>query len=108
LASYARTGERFERAGLQRVAIVVDSIEQNAAMNDKLLLDFPILSDPQSRVIKQWDVYNEREDVAVPSIFLVEPDGAIRYSYRGFDYSDRPTDDELFAAVAEMSADGAR
>jgi len=39
--------------------ISVDPIENNRAMVDKLLLSFPLLSDPEGRVIKRWDVWNE-------------------------------------------------
>ena len=99
-------GERFREAGLQRVAIVNDSVERNAAMVDKLLLDFPILSDADSALIKAWGLYNEREDVAKPSLILVNADRSIAFSYVGEDYTDRPTDDELFAAAARLGGGG--
>jgi peroxiredoxin len=36
------------------VGISVDPIENNQAMVEKLLLLFPLLSDPEGRVIKEW------------------------------------------------------
>jgi peroxiredoxin len=92
-------GDRFHGAGLQPAAISVDPVEGNAALVDKLLLNFPVLSDPEARVIREWDVYNPDEDVAVPSIFLVLPDLTIAYSYRGDDFADRPGEEEIFAAL---------
>ncbi len=98
MASYARQWERFEQAGLQAAAIVVDPVENNAAMVDKLLLPFPILSDPEGRVIREYGVWNDGEGgIAKPSLFLVEPDRSFRFTYVGEDYADRPTDEELFA-----------
>jgi peroxiredoxin len=91
--------ESFESAGIRVAAVVVDAIDKNAAMIDKLLLPFPILSDPEARVIKAWGVYNEPEEIAEPAIFLVHSDLGIGHSYIGRDYADRPTDEELFAAV---------
>ena len=85
------------------VGIVVDPAENNAAMVDKLLLPFPILSDPEGRVIKEYGVWSDGEGgIAKPSLFLVQPDRSIAFSYVGEDFADRPSDDELFGAVAAM------
>jgi peroxiredoxin len=100
LASYARGWERFERAELQVVGIVVDPVENNRALIEKLLLPFSILSDPEARVIHEWDVWNPGDGgVAKPSLFLVRPDMSIAYSYVGTDFADRPTDEELWEAA---------
>ena len=82
-------------------AICVDSVEQNRAMVDKLLLPFPILSDPEASVIEPWGVLNAAErGIAKPALFLVRPDRSVAFEYIGEDFTDRPTDEELFAAVA--------
>ncbi len=94
--------ERFQAAGLGLAAIVVDSVEKNRAMVDKLMLPFPILSDPDSRVIKEWGVLNEKEmNIAQPAIFLVRQDRSVGYRYLGEDFADRPDDEQLFSGVAE-------
>ncbi len=101
--------DRFEVEGVAVAAIVVDPDENNRAMVDKLLLPFPILSDPDSRVIREWGLLNEAEhDVAKPAIFGIRRDGVISYRYVGADYTDRPTDEELFAGLKEVVGDGAR
>ena len=107
MASYARQWERFEEAGLRVAAIAVDPIENNAAMVEKLLLPFPILSDPEGRVMKEYGVWSDGEGgLARPAIFLVQPDRTVVFSYVGEDYADRPSDDELFGAVASMREPG--
>jgi peroxiredoxin len=101
LASYARNWESFERAGLRVAAICVDTVEQNRAMVDKLLLPFPVLSDPDATVIEPWGVLNMAEKgIAKPALFLVQPDWSIAYGYVGQDFTDRPTDEDLFTAAA--------
>ena len=101
MASYARSWDSFERAGLQVAAICVDSVEQNRAMVEKLLLPFPVLSDPDATVIEPWGVLNAAEkDIARPALFLVRPDRSIAFRYVGLDFTDRPTDEELFMAAA--------
>ena len=101
--------DRFEAEGVTVAAIVVDPEENNRAMVDKLLLPFPILSDPESRVIREWDLLNAAEhDIARPAIFAIRRDGSISYRYVGVDYTDRPDDEELFAGLKEVVGDGAR
>ena len=101
--------DRFQTEGVDLAAIVVDPEENNRAMVDKLLLPFPILSDPDSRVIREWDLLNAAEhDIARPAVFGIRSDGRIAYRYVGGDYTDRPTDEELFAGLKEVVGDGAR
>ena len=100
MASYARNWESFEQAGLQVAAICVDTVEQNRAMVDKLLLPFPVLSDPDAAVIAPWGVLNLAEKgIAKPALFLVLPDWSVTFRYVGEDFTDRPTDEELFAGA---------
>jgi peroxiredoxin len=101
--------DRFEAEGVAVAAIVVDPEENNRAMVDKLLLPFPILSDPEGRVIREWDVLNPAEnEIAKPAIFGIRRDGTISYRYIGTDYTDRPDDEELFAGLQEVVGDGQR
>jgi peroxiredoxin len=82
------------------VGISVDPVENNRAMVDKLLLPFPLLSDPEGRVIKDWGVWNDADGgLARPSIFALKKDGSVVWRYVGVDYADRPTDDELFESL---------
>jgi peroxiredoxin len=99
--------DRFERAHLQVAAIVVDEPSKNLAMVDKLLLPFPILSDPDAKVIHAYDVWNPGDGgVAKPALFLVRPDLTVAFAYVGTDFADRPTDEELFAAAPEANEVG--
>ena len=80
--------------------ISVDPVENNRAMVDKLLLPFPLLSDPEGGVIKDWGVWNDADGgLARPSIFALKKDGSVVWRYVGVDYADRPTDDELFESL---------
>ncbi len=80
--------------------ISVDPIENNRAMVEKLMLPFPLLSDPEGRVIKEWDVWSDTDGgIAKPSIFAIRRDGSIGWMYVGRDFADRPTDEELFNSI---------
>jgi peroxiredoxin len=88
--------------GVILAGISVDPIENNRAMAEKLLLPFPLLSDPEGRVIKEWGVWTDAEGgIARPSIFAIREDGSIVWTYVGTDFADRPTDDELFNSLRE-------
>ena len=86
--------------GVSLAGISVDPIENNRAMVDKLLLPFPLLSDPEGRVIQEWGVRNDSEGgIARPAIFAMRKDSSIAWSYIGVDFADRPTDDELLNSL---------
>jgi peroxiredoxin len=69
-------------------------------MVEKLLLPFPLLSDPEGRVVRDYGVWTDGEGgIGRPSIFAFRKDGSVAWSYVGQDYADRPTDDELFDSL---------
>ena len=59
----------------------VDSPARSAAVRADLGLRFPILSDAARSVVRAWDLYNPKEmgGIAVPAVFVLEPDRRIRY-----------------------------
>ncbi len=104
--SYARKYEEFRRRGVQVVGISVDPPDHNAAMVEKLLLPFPLLSDPQGALSRAYGVWDEEGRVAIPAIVLVDRAGVVRWIYAGRDFADRPGDDALFQGIDEMEDAG--
>lgn len=102
LASYARTSDRLREVGLNPVGISVDTVEQNKNMVEKLMLDFPLLSDPDGKVIKAFDVWNPEEGgIARTSTFVIAPNRRIVFKLVGDIPGNRPTNAEVMAAAAE-------
>src|SRR3712207_1159455 len=99
LAGYARGYEEFDKRGAQVAGISVDPPGNIARMVGKLLLPFPLLSDPRGELIKRYGLWDEEEGVAVPSILVVDRSGEIRYRYSGSDFADRPGNEAVFAAL---------
>jgi peroxiredoxin len=99
LASYARKMEEFEKRGAQIAGISVDPPSNNASMVGKLLLPFPLLSDPEGELARLFGLWNEEEGVAAPSIVVIDQSGEVRYLYSGTDVADRPRDEEVLAAL---------
>ena len=81
------------------MGISVDPPRNNAKMVGKLLLPFPLLSDPEGELARRCGLWNAAEGVAVPSIVVVDQSGEVRYLYSGSDFADRPGDEEVFAAL---------
>src|ERR671913_49649 len=99
LASYARKFEEFERRGAQIAGISVDPPPNNARMVGKLLLPFPLLSDPEGELARMFGLWNAKDGVAVPSIVVIDQSGEVRYLYSGTDVADRPRNEEVLAAL---------
>lgn len=81
------------------MGISVDSPEKNTAMTEKLLLPFPLLSDEEGKVIKEYGVWDEKGEISRTALFVVGKDRQILYRYTGEDFADRPGDQELFMAL---------
>ena len=81
------------------MGISVDTIADNAAMVEKLILPFPLLSDAKGALIQRFGVWNAEEHIAVPAIAVVDQTGSIVYFYSGHDFADRPGDAPVFEAL---------
>jgi hypothetical protein len=88
--------ERFEAQGLKLAAISYDSsaILKDFAQRHKI--DFPLLADPDSKVIRSFHVLNTEakgmtKGMAYPGFFYLDPDGIIREKYFTPKYTDRLT-----------------
>jgi hypothetical protein len=76
-------------------------------MVEKLDLPFHLLSDPMGALIKSLDLWNEEEGVSEPAIVVVDRSGTVRRLYSGGkDFSDRPTEEALFALLDEVGTEG--
>jgi peroxiredoxin len=104
LASYARRFEEFEERSAGVAGVSVDPPENNARMVGKLLLPFPLLSDPRGDLIKRLGLWDAEEGVADPSVIVLDRSGEIRYLYSGSDFADRPDEEEALAALKDIPA----
>jgi hypothetical protein len=88
------------------VGVSVDTVAENAAMVEKLVLPFPLLSDRDAAATAAWEVYDPvggtHGPIARPAIFVVGRDLSIPYAYVGRDFADRPPNKEIFAALESV------
>ena len=65
---------------------IYDTTELSLALN----IDYSVLSDPDAYVTKKYGVFNLLGDgVATPSVFIINSNRTLTWSYVGGDISDR-------------------
>jgi peroxiredoxin len=82
LADYREHYPQILAAGATLAALSVDAPERSETLRRELQLPFPILCDPERRVVRDWDVYSplERGGIAKPSVFVIDADRKVRYA----------------------------
>lgn len=104
LAMYARAWDVFVSRAVDVVAISVDRVERNLAMARKLLLPFPVLSDSTGELFRLFGAWDEAHRIALPSVFVADGSGVVRYAYVGADFADRPDEGSTLAAIDSARA----
>jgi peroxiredoxin len=109
LVQLRENASKYEKLGVAIVVIVGQSKQAAAKWLEKNPMPFPFLIDEDRTVIKQFDVYNpisfDAFRLAHPSLFLIDGDGKIVYSYVSSNQFDRPTDDSTYEQVHALLGD---
>ena len=100
----ARHAPEYARLGV-RVAVVVAQRRQDVRRYiEETGLPFDILIDESREVSKAYGVWHriglDAWNIARPAVFLIDPDGTIRYSFVAPSQDRFPSPDEIRAAIA--------
>lgn len=85
---FAALHERFRRAGAIVLGVSRDSLKSHDKFREKESLPFHLLSDPEEKLCRQFDVIQEkslygRKYMGVErSTFLIDPQGVLRREWR--------------------------
>jgi peroxiredoxin len=84
LRSFQHRLSEFEARGIRVVGISVDPPDINKRHSQKLGYTFPLLSDPDAKIIRRYDVLHpaagpKGADIARPAEFLLDSDGIVRW-----------------------------
>jgi len=90
----------FGKRGIRVVAVSVDPVEVSRMFGEKAGLTFPLLSDPEEKVIRPYDVLHIRGgpkgvNIARPAEFLIDPTGVVRWVNLTDDIRMRARGDEV-------------
>jgi peroxiredoxin len=83
LTAYQADIAKFEQSGTQVLGISVDSQFANRAFAKQIGITFPILSDFQRTVSKEYGVLNEQQGFANRTTFVVDKKGVIQHIEKG-------------------------
>ena len=91
------------------MAVSVDDDNRQAGMFDRWpTANVHYISDPGGEQFLQplalFDP-QERGGIALPGMLVIAPDGSEAYRYRGRDFADRTTDDDVYAALDVLALD---
>jgi peroxiredoxin len=100
--------EELAAYGAQIAAVAVTATYSQMAFGRHLGVGFPMLSDWSGDVASaygvRYDVWKGHEGVAKRALFVIAPDGRVRFVWVSDDAQVLPDLDEVVAAVAELGA----
>ena len=85
------------------MGISADSPAESRALAEDRDISFPLASDPTLAVITAYGVAMAGEDIAVPAVFLVSPEGAILWRHVGENMTDRPLTQVIVAHARDWA-----
>jgi peroxiredoxin len=97
----------LRKRGAAVVGIVVDPVETNAQLARDAELGYPILSDPELRIIDAYGLRHrgagpEGRDIARTASVLVDPQGVVRWSFVTTNIRVRPLPNDVLAAIDRL------
>ena len=101
----------FDARGIRVVGISVDPPEANKRHSQKLGYTFPLLSDPDAKIIRRYDVLHpgagpKGADVARPAEFLLDSDGIVRWVNLTDNIAVRARPEQVLDALNQLSPAG--
>ncbi len=97
---------QLRERGAAIVGISVDDPQESRLLRSSLKLEFPLLADEGGAVASAYGVLMAREEIAIPSVFVIAPTGAITWRHVGETVPDRPTPQAVLEAIDGMSRRG--
>jgi len=112
----------YEKRGVLPVAVSVDAPDAGAQSEATYKIPFPVLSDSDAAWIEAFHVVNQVEGeqlaavksfgidldkwsgkshhkIAIPSLFLIDRDGVVRWAHSDPDFKVRPSTVQILAAI---------
>ena len=93
------------------MGISVDPPDINQQQSQKLGYTFPLLSDPNAKVIRRYDVLHPRAgpknaDIARPAEFLIDSSGIVRWVNLTENIAVRARPEQVLDALNQLSSAG--
>jgi peroxiredoxin len=112
----------YQKRGVTPVAVSVDKPEQGAKLKATYVIPFPVLSDSDAKLLNSFHVARQVGDeelgklkgfgvdleaysgkthhqMAIPSLFVIDRTGTVRFAHSDPDFKTRPSTAQLLAAI---------
>lgn len=83
--------DRFRAEGAEIAAVSVDDAETSAGLRKRLSLTFPLWSDPGRNFINAMGIRDVGNDIAWPSVYIIDASGVVRWRWLAEVYMKRPS-----------------
>ena len=108
LCTFRDSMAQLNKANAQVYGISVDTFFSLKAFQDQQHYNFPLLSDFNKQVIRDYGVYNEDmiglKGIAKRAVFVIDKDGVVRHREVLEDARNEPNYDAVFSALASLAA----
>lgn len=96
--------ERFEKQGIKLAGISYDRVGILKFFSDRRKIEFPLLSDPDSKIIRMYQVLNSEAvgpnaGMARPGYFYIDTEGNIREKFFEAKYRERLTGNNVLSRL---------
>jgi len=111
LRSFQRRLSEFDARGVRVVGISVDPPEINRRQSQKQGYTFPLLSDPNAKIIRRYDVLHpgagpKGGDIARPAEFLLDSNGIVRWVNLTGNIAVRARPEQVLEALNQLTPAG--
>lgn len=109
LIDLSQRADEFAETGYPLVALSYDTTDKSSAFVEKYKLAFPILSDPESEIIKAFDLLDPQYQtesfaygVPKPVVFVIGTDKTVKAKFFDEGYKDRPEIDDILEGIKNI------
>ena len=111
MRSFQQRLPEFEARSIRVVGISVDPPEINQRQSQKRGYTFPLLSDPNAKVNRRYDVLHpgagrKGADIARPAEFLIDSNGVVRWVNLTENIAVRARPEQVLEALNQLSPAG--
>ena len=93
---------RFHEKKAEVIGVAVQDVARAKSMREITGASFPLLADPDHAAADAYEVFDLLGDgLATPSVFIVDADGTIVWSYVGQNAADRPGADTILSHLPD-------
>ncbi|MBU0613849.1 peroxiredoxin, partial [Patescibacteria group bacterium] len=107
LRAFAKNNEAFKKLGAEILAASTDSEWSHKAWFEKDLpeVNYPVIADTTQSIARDYDVLNEDDGSSERGLFIIDPEGIVRYSLISSGSVGRSVEETLRVLKALQSGD---